>query len=55
MEGLSDLAGEPFVAAYLSPRLTAAYDELIGPGRWQRSVRPADFRGNGGRPVPCGG
>ena len=38
---LSDLTGELFVAAYLSPPLTAAYDELIGPGRWQRSVRPA--------------
>jgi hypothetical protein len=23
--------------------LTAAYDELIGPGRWERSVRPADI------------
>jgi hypothetical protein len=35
---LSDLAGEPFVAAYMSPPLTAAYDELIGPGRWKPSV-----------------
>ena len=43
VEGVSDLTGEPFVAAYLSPPLTAAYDELIGPGRWQRSVRPADL------------
>jgi hypothetical protein len=43
VEGLSGLPGEPFVAAYLAPPLTAAYDELIGPGRWQRSVRPADF------------
>ena len=33
--GMDDLAGEPFAAAYLAPALTAAYDELIGPGRWQ--------------------
>jgi hypothetical protein len=26
--------GEPFAAAGTSPRLHAAYDELIGPGRW---------------------
>jgi hypothetical protein len=43
VEGMGDLAGEPFVAAYLAPALTAAYDELIGPGRWQRSVRSADL------------
>src|SRR5579862_1262784 len=40
---MDDLAGEPFVAAYLAPTLTAAYDELIGPGRWKRSVRPANL------------
>jgi hypothetical protein len=28
--------GEPFAAAGLSPRLTAAYDGLIGTGRWVR-------------------
>jgi hypothetical protein len=38
VEGLSDLAGEPFVAAYMAPVLTAAYDELIGPGRWEPSA-----------------
>jgi hypothetical protein len=38
---MDGLAGEPFVAAYLALALTAAYDELIGPGRWKRSVRPA--------------
>jgi hypothetical protein len=43
VEGMDDLAGGPFTAAYLAPALTAAYDELIGPGRWQRSVRPADL------------
>jgi hypothetical protein len=43
VEGMDDLAGEPFVAAYLAPALTAAYDELIGPGRWERSVRSADL------------
>jgi hypothetical protein len=31
------------VAAYLAPALTAAYDELIGPGRWKRSVRSVDI------------
>ena len=43
VQGMDDLAGEPFVAAYLGPALTAAYDELIGPGRWARSVRSADL------------
>ena len=43
VEGMDDLAGEPFAAAYLAPALAAAYDELIGPGRWERSVRPADL------------
>ena len=43
MEGVNDLAGEPFLAAYLAPAMTAAYDELIGPGRWLRSVSPADL------------
>ena len=36
--GFGDLAGEPFVAAYMAPALTAAYDELIGPGRWEPSA-----------------
>jgi Phytanoyl-CoA dioxygenase (PhyH) len=40
---MDGLAGEPFVAAYLAPALTAAYDALIGPGRWKRPVRPADL------------
>lgn len=35
--------GEALVEANLAPTLTAAYDELIGPGRWCRSVRPADL------------
>jgi hypothetical protein len=43
VEGMDDLAGEPFVAAYLAPTLTAAYDELIGPGRWERSARSVDI------------
>jgi hypothetical protein len=43
VEGIDDLAGEPFVAAYMAPTLTAAYDELIGPGRWERSVRSVDI------------
>jgi hypothetical protein len=43
VQGMDDLAGEPFVAAYLAPALTAAYDELIGPGRWERSVRSVDL------------
>jgi hypothetical protein len=29
-------SGEPFAAAATSPALAAAYDELIGPGRWTR-------------------
>jgi hypothetical protein len=29
---------EPFAAAAASPALTAAYDELIGPGRWTPQV-----------------
>ncbi len=43
VQGMDDLAGEPLLTAYLTPALTAAYDELIGPGRWQRSVRPEEF------------
>jgi len=35
--------GEPFATAYLAPALTAAYDELIGPGRWERSVRSVNL------------
>jgi hypothetical protein len=35
VEGMDDLSGGPFVAAYMAPALTAAYDELIGPGRWE--------------------
>ena len=49
VEGMDDLAGEPFAAAYLAPALAAAYDELIGPGRWKRSVR-----GGSGRRSWCG-
>ena len=37
-QGFGDLTGEPFAAAHMAPALTAAYDELIGPGRWNRSV-----------------
>jgi hypothetical protein len=47
---MGDLAGEPFAAAYLAPPLTAAYDELIGPGRWERSVRPATWPHRGAGP-----
>ena len=35
---IDDLAGAPFAAAGGSPLLTAAYDELIGPGRWDPQV-----------------
>jgi hypothetical protein len=35
---IDDLDAEPFAAAGLSPALTAAYDELIGPGRWRSPV-----------------
>jgi hypothetical protein len=37
---ISHLAGEPFAAAGTAPALTAAYDQLIGPGRWTRQVNP---------------
>jgi hypothetical protein len=33
--GMDDLPAGPSRATYLAPALTAAYDELIGPGRWQ--------------------
>ena len=39
VEGRSlGLPGGPFTAACMAPALTAAYDELIGPGRWKPSV-----------------
>ena len=31
---IDDLRADPFAAAGMSPALAAAYDELIGPGRW---------------------
>ena len=31
---IDDLRAGPFATAGMSPALTAAYDELIGPGRW---------------------
>jgi Phytanoyl-CoA dioxygenase (PhyH) len=34
--GLDDLRGEALAAAVYAPPLTAAYDQLIGPGRWER-------------------
>jgi hypothetical protein len=43
LEGMDDLAGEPFAAAYMASAVAAAYDEMIGPGRWECSVRPADL------------
>jgi phytanoyl-CoA dioxygenase PhyH len=54
---LDDLTAGPFAAAGLSPALTAAYDELIGPGRWSRPVNvgnavvvrfPSEDRANAG-------
>jgi Phytanoyl-CoA dioxygenase (PhyH) len=35
---IDSLQGEPFTAAGTSPALAAAYDELIGPGRWTAPV-----------------
>jgi len=35
---IDDLDAGPFTAAGLSPALTAAYDELIGRGRWRSPV-----------------
>jgi hypothetical protein len=52
-----DLADGAFAAAGLAPALAAAYDELIGPGRWTPSVDvgraivvrfPGEDRGNAG-------
>jgi hypothetical protein len=37
---IEDLQGGPFVMAGMAPALTAACDELIGPGRWDSPVRP---------------
>lgn len=54
---LDDLGAEPFSAAGLTPALTAAYDELVGPGRWTPGVEvgraivvrfPGEDRGNAG-------
>jgi hypothetical protein len=59
-----DLDAEPFTAAGCSPALTAAYDELIGPGRWKSPVDvgravmvravPAHRRRTGRRADPAG-
>jgi len=35
---ISDLGAGPFAAAGMSPALTAAYDELVGAGRWSPPV-----------------
>src|SRR5690606_1355224 len=32
---LGQFAGEPFVAAAHAPRINAALDQLVGPGRWR--------------------
>ena len=37
---IDHLTGEPFTATGTTPALTAAYDQLIGPGRWTRQVDP---------------
>jgi hypothetical protein len=49
---IASLDGEPFAAAGTSPTLTAAYDELIGRGRW---TRPVPGRASGGGEVPVAG
>ena len=51
--------GEPFAAAGTSPALAAAYDELIGPGRWTRQARvggvvPVRFPSEGYPDPGCG-
>jgi hypothetical protein len=43
LQSMDDLPDEPLLAAYLAPALTAAYDELIGPGRWQRCVEQTEL------------
>jgi len=37
-----DLGAGPFAAAGMAPALTAAYDKLIGPGRWSPLLRVGD-------------
>ena len=54
---IDSLGGAPFAAAGTSPALSAAYDELIGPGRWTSPVNaggavvvrfPSEERANAG-------
>jgi hypothetical protein len=39
---MDSLDGEPFETVGVAPALTAAYDELIGPGRWTPPVSAGD-------------
>jgi hypothetical protein len=39
---VTGLGAGPFAAAGLAPALTAAYDELVGAGRWSAPVRVGD-------------
>jgi hypothetical protein len=57
LERIDDLSGGPFAAAGTAPRLVAACDELIGPGRWDGPVAvgralmvrfPSEDRANAG-------
>jgi phytanoyl-CoA dioxygenase PhyH len=59
---MDDVAGEQFAVAGSAPALVAAYDELIGPGRWSQPVRvgealvvrfpaPEDERANAGHHI----
>jgi hypothetical protein len=41
---IDDLDAGPFTAAGLSPALAAAYEELIGPGRWRSPVNVSAAR-----------
>jgi hypothetical protein len=60
-EGLDEIQNGPVAAACAAPALAAAYDELIGPGRWQAPsagiggsvvVRfPAEDRANAGHHI----
>ncbi|WP_280339275.1 phytanoyl-CoA dioxygenase family protein [Nocardia neocaledoniensis] len=55
--GLGDYADPPFVAAADTPALHAAFDRLVGPGRWERRKSLGGFviRTPGDRPARADG
>jgi hypothetical protein len=51
VQGVDDLTGEPLLAAYTSPALTAAYDELIGRAGGNHGAL-GGYRGDGRGAIP---